>query len=137
MSNQPIRTTSAAAGTRHPLSVERTSERPTYAPRTDIYETEGSVVLVADMPGVDEKSVEITLEEHVLTITGKTRDVAPAGYRKVYGEFETGDFLRSFVLSDRADAGRIEASVKHGVLRVEVPKAKPVQKRIPVSSGRG
>ena len=136
MSNQPIQTSSASTGTKHAMPVERTSERPTYAPRTDIYETEGSVVLVADMPGVDEKSVDITLEDHVLTITGKTRDVAPTGYRRVYGEFETGDFQRSFVLSDRADAGRIQASVQNGVLRVEVPKAKPVQKRIPVSSGR-
>lgn len=138
MSNQqPIQSSRTATAPEVPTSVERTRERPVLTPRTDIYETEGSVVLVADMPGVDESSVDITLEDHVLTISGKTKDTAPGGYRKVYSELETGDYQRSFVLTDRADAGRIEASVKNGVLRVMVPKAKPVQKRIPVTSGRG
>ena len=55
------------SGGREP--VERTQERPVFMPRTDIYETENSVVLVAEMPGVDESSVDVTLEDNVLTIT--------------------------------------------------------------------
>lgn len=113
-------------------SVERTRERPVYRPPTDIYHNESSVVLVADMPGVDEKSVEVTLEDDVLTIVGRTPDYAPQGYRRAYAEFEPGDYRRSFVLSDRADAAGIQASVKNGVLRVMVPKSKPAQRKIPI-----
>jgi HSP20 family molecular chaperone IbpA len=116
-------------------SSERTRERPIYAPPTDIYENEASVVLVADMPGVDEKSVEVTLVDNVLTVQGRTEDFAPQGFRRAYAEFERGDYRRSFVLSDRADAAGIQASVKNGVLRVTVPKAKPAQRKIPVLGG--
>ena len=116
-------------------AVERTRERPVYAPRTDIYETEDAVVLVADMPGVDEKSIDVTLERSTLTITGTTQDAAPEGYRLAYAEFERGDYQRSFALSAHADPNGIEASMKDGVLRVRVPKAKPALKKIPVTSG--
>jgi HSP20 family protein len=110
-------------------------ERPLFSPRTEISETKDEVLLVAQMPGVDENSVDVTLEDHVLTISGKTRDVAPEGYRRIYAEFERGDFRRSFELSDEVDAEKIEASVKDGILRVRVPKAKPATRRIPVASG--
>ena len=111
------------------------SERPVFTPRTQVHDGEDSVVLVADMPGVDDQSVEVTLEDDVLTIVGRTQDAAPAGYKRIYAEFEQGDYRRSFVLSDRADAAGIQASVTNGVLRVEVPKVKPAQRRIPVSGG--
>ena len=114
---------------------QRTPERPVYSPRTDIFETEDRVVLVADMPGVDDRSIDVTLERNVLTITGRTRDVAPEGYRLAYAEFERGDYQRSFALSNQVDRDGIEASMKDGVLRVSVPKAKPASKKIPVTSG--
>ena len=141
MKNQQVRATPSTSGREFAVrtgegeSVERTQERPVFTPRTDIHETDGSVVLIADVPGVDEKSVDITLEDNILTITGRTRDFeVPHGYRKVYAEFEMGDFQRAFALSNKADPNGIKASVKHGVLRVEVPKAKPAQKKIPVMS---
>jgi HSP20 family molecular chaperone IbpA len=135
MTHQQLIQGSNPAVVREPSqSAERMQERMVFTPRTDIYETEGNFVLVADMPGVDEKSIDVTLEENVLTIVGRTQDFAPQGYRRVYDEIERGDYQRSFVLSDRADAGAIQASVKNGVLRVMVPKVKPSQKRIPVVS---
>jgi HSP20 family molecular chaperone IbpA len=112
--------------------------RPVFSPRTEIFETrDDDVVVVAEMPGVDESAVEVTLEDDVLTISGRTRDVAPEGYRRVYGEFERGDYRRSFALSEEADAEKIEASMKDGILRVRVPKAKPATRRIPVAAGNG
>ena len=111
------------------------SKRPVYAPRTEIRETKDEVVLVAEMPGVDASSVDVTLEDDVLTIVGRTRDVELEGYRRVHAEFERGDFRRSFVLSEAADAEKIEASVKDGMLRVRVPKAKPASRKIPVANG--
>ena len=124
--------TQAKAEAPQPRSVEHTRQRPVYTPPTDIYDNDSSVVLVSDMPGVDEKSVEVTLEDNVLTIVGRTPDFAPEGYRRTYAEFEPGDYQRSFVLSDRADSTGIEASVKNGVLRVMVPKSKPAQRKIPI-----
>jgi HSP20 family molecular chaperone IbpA len=115
--------------------VERTHERPVHTPRTDIYETDDQVVLLADMPGVDETSIEVTLERNVLTITGRTSETPPEGYRLAYAEFEHGDFQRAFALSSQADANGIRASIQDGVLRVSVPKTKPAQKKIPVLSG--
>jgi HSP20 family molecular chaperone IbpA len=106
--------------------------RTVYTPPTDIYENETGFVLVADLPGVDENSVEITLQDDVLTIVGRTHERAPEGYRRTYAEFEPGDYERSFVLSDRADSAGIEATVKNGVLSVKVPKAKPAQRKIPI-----
>jgi len=116
-------------------SVERTRERPVHTPRTDIYETEDAVVLVADMPGVDEKSLDVTLERNTLTITGRTQDDVPEGYRRAYAEFDRGDYQRSFALSAHADPNGIQASMKDGVLRVSVPKAKPALKKIRVEAG--
>jgi len=127
--------TNQAVSHTNPEAVERTREHRVFRPRTDIYENDASVVVVADMPGVDEKSVEVTLDDSVLTIAGRTHDAAPAGYRRVYAEFERGDFQRSFVLSDRADAAGIQATVKDGVVRVTVPKARPAQRKIPVVAG--
>ena len=114
-------------------------ERPVFAPRTEIYETMDEVVLVAEMPGVDESSVEVTLEDDVLTIVGRTRDLADlglGGHRRLYAEFERGDFRRAFALTDAADAEKIEASVKNGLLRVRVPKARPASRRIPVAGAK-
>jgi HSP20 family molecular chaperone IbpA len=120
-------------GAEHP--VERTRERPVYQPRADIFENDREVVLVADLPGVDEQSLEITLEGNVLKIVGRTQDPQMDGYSLRYAEFEAGDFERTFALSSRVDPERISASIKNGVLRLSVPKAEPAQKQIQVKAG--
>jgi HSP20 family molecular chaperone IbpA len=112
---------------------ERTRTRPVYAPRTDIFETEDGLVLLADMPGVAADGVDVTLERNVLTIRGRTQDSAPPGFSPVYREYEPGDYERVFTLSEDIEAERIEASVNNGVLRLFLPKAGPAQtKRIQV-----
>jgi HSP20 family protein len=115
--------------------LERTRERRVYLPRADIFETENEVTLVADMPGVDESSLEITIENNVLKIVGRTQDVSFEGYTLRYAELEPGDFERSFVLGTRVDADRISASIKNGQLRLSVPKIAPAQKQIRVTAG--
>jgi HSP20 family protein len=112
--------------------VEQTRPRRTLVPPADIYETKDSVHLVADMPGVDEKSVDITLQKSVLTITGRVEPRDTEGFRRVYAEFEEGDYSRSFQLSGEVDSSKIKATMKNGVLHVSVPKLKPAQKKIPV-----
>lgn len=107
----------------HPVETERTRVRKVYIPRVDIYETKETIVLVADMPGVDEKSVDITLEKNVLTISGEIRQVNYQGYTMSYAEYETGDYERAFTISDEVDRDRIDAAVKNGVLKVTLHKA--------------
>ena len=105
-----------------PTSVERTRERPLFVPPTDIYETDNTVVLLADMPGVDEKSVDIRLEKGVLTIHGRVDEPSLEGYTLAYAEYGTGDYERAFTLSEEVDTEKISATMKNGVLRLELAK---------------
>lgn len=113
---------------------ERTRERVAFVPRVDIYETNDSIFLVADMPGVDEESVDITLEKNVLTIDGYVEAEAPEEYRLAYAEYRVGDYQRRFTLSDQIDRDGIEATMKDGVLHLHLPKAEPRTKKIAVKS---
>ena len=115
---------------------EGTRERPSVAPRTDIYENGDNIVLLADMPGVDEDHVGITLEKDVLTIEGALYSDERSGHELAYGERRARDFRRSFTLSNEIDRNKISASVKHGVLRLTLPKAEPAKaRRIKVRAG--
>ena len=116
--------------------VERTRSQRVYIPRTGIYEVDDAILLVANLPGVDESSVDITLEKNLLTIKGYVEAYAPEGYSLAYAEYEIGDYERSFTLSDEIDREHIEAEVRDGVLRLRLPKAEPVMaKKIAVKAG--
>lgn len=119
-----------------PTRAERTSSRPTFLPAVDIYEGVKDTILVADMPGVDEKSVSIELESGILTLTGEVPEVPCDGCDLVYSEYRAGDYQRSFRLADTVDRNRIEATVKNGVLRIVLPKAEEaLPKKIQVNAG--
>lgn len=114
---------------------ERIRERPAFVPRADVYETGDTIVVVADMPGVDENSVDITLEDNVLTINGYVEPMAPEGYGLAYAEYRVGDYVRAFTVSDQIDRNGIEATVRDGVLRLYLPKAEEAKlRKIPVST---
>lgn len=108
---------------------ERTRTRRVYIPRVDIYETDDSVVLLADMPGVAQEQVDITLEKNILTIVGYVDATQRDGYGLSYSEYSEGDYERTFALSDEVDRNRIEATMKDGVLRLILPKAEEVKTR--------
>ena len=115
---------------------ERTRNRRVYVPKVDIYEANDAIMLIADMPGVDEKSVDITLEKNVLTIAGTVEPESYEDHNITYSEYGTGDYERAFTISDEVDREKIEASVKQGVLRVTLPKAEPVKaKKIAIKTG--
>jgi HSP20 family molecular chaperone IbpA len=94
-----------------------------FTPAVDIFETNGTTVIMADMPGVAPEDVDVTLERHVLTLQGKVRPHAPEGYRRLSAEYREGDYVRVFTLSDEIDQSKIKAGFKHGVLRLELPRA--------------
>lgn len=108
-------------------SGEATRNRDVFRPRTDIYETGDGVVLLAEMPGVEPGAVDITLEQRVLTIRGRTPDFDHEGYRQIYSEYRDGDYERAFTLSEDIDRDHIKASQKDGVLTLFLPKAAPAK----------
>lgn len=112
-----------------PVETERTRNRKVYIPKADIIETGDSMVLYADMPGVDEKSVEVTLEKNVLTITGTVVPQDFSGRSICYAEYDIGDYERAFTISDEVDRERIEASVRNGVLKLTLRKAPQAEVR--------
>jgi HSP20 family molecular chaperone IbpA len=114
---------------------ERTRDRVAFIPRVDIYETNEDIYVVADVPGVDENSVDITLEKDVLTIDGYVEPMEPEGYRLAYAEYRVGDYHRRFTLSNQIDRDKIEATVRDGVLRLHLPKATPTTRKIAVKAG--
>jgi HSP20 family molecular chaperone IbpA len=111
------------------VETERTRTRKVYVPKVDIYETKDAIVLIANMPGVDEKAIDITLEKDVLTITGSVEPLNFKGYSLAYAEYDTGDYQRAFTISNEVDRDRIEAKVRNGVLRLILHKAEQVKSR--------
>jgi HSP20 family molecular chaperone IbpA len=100
-----------------------------YMPAVDISEDADSIRLLADMPGVDEKSVDVNVENGVLSIEGKASIDEPEGYELVGQEYALGRFRRDFTLSDHVDVEGIKARVKNGVLEVSIPKQEEVKTR--------
>lgn len=108
-------------------AVERARSVKVFVPPVDIYETEDDIFLEAEMPGTNEKSIDITLEKNILTLKGRVDMADPKDYELVYSEYETGDYQRSFTLNDTVDQERIEASYQNGVLKIRLPKAEPAK----------
>ncbi|UCD35027.1 MAG: Hsp20/alpha crystallin family protein [Nitrospiraceae bacterium] len=115
--------------------VERIRNTRVFTPAVDIIEKNNDLVLLADMPGVDEKSLDIILEKNLLTIYGRVEPEVPANHRLVLSEYGVGDYQRTFTLSDEIDREHIRASVKDGVLKLVLPKAeKAKMKKIAVAA---
>lgn len=116
-------------------SQEGTRNQEQYVgPPVDIYETPEGLVVLADLPGVSKENLNIEVKEDILTIQGRAEN--PVVGDLLYREFQPVSFFRQFQLSDRVDATRIRAELKHGVLTLHLPKAEEVKpKRIEVQVG--
>lgn len=110
-------------------SAETKNYTRVYDARVDIVERKDDFVLYADIPGVDEKSVDITIEKDHLEIYGKYALSEPDGAAIAHREYGTGDYKRTFRLSDNIDRDGIKATVKHGVLTLTLPKAAAAKPR--------
>ena len=114
------------------LSRETTRAKERYiSPAVDIYETEEGLTLVADVPGLSEKSLNISIEQGILTIEG---DAAAGVGDYQYREFVMAGYWRQFQLSETLDAEKARAEVRHGVLTLHLPKAEAAKpKRIAIT----
>jgi HSP20 family molecular chaperone IbpA len=111
------------------VSEEQTRAGLAFLPDVDIYETKDSLWLTADMPGVDEKSVQVNLNDGVLTIEATVtlddyQDISP-----VYSEYRVGNYRRRFNVSNQVDGDRIKGRMVNGVLHLELPKAEAAKPR--------
>lgn len=115
---------------------ERTRESRLYIPRVDIYETQDAIHVIADIPGADQDSIDITLEKNTLTIEARVEAEKPVDYSLTYAEYGIGDYRRKFNLSNEIDQDQISAVVKDGVLSLTLPKTGPAQaQKITVKPG--
>lgn len=95
-----------------------------WAPAVDVREEDDRYVVKADIPGVDPKDIEVTLENGVLTVSGERTEEkkeSEKGFNRV--ERVSGSFRRSFSLPEDADGENISAAGKNGVLEIAIPKA--------------
>jgi HSP20 family protein len=111
----------------------------TLAPRMDYHETETEIRVAAELPGLEEKDIQVSLEEGVLTIKGEraeeTREENDEGFRHV--ETFRGSFHRALRLNANVDEDAVKAAYKNGILTVTLPKipeAKPETRTIPVTT---
>lgn len=115
-------------------SVDSIRSAEVLTPAIDIMDHPNGVTVLADMPGVDEKSVEVTIEKNLLTIHGHLDREEADTSKLLYSECPRGDYERMFALSERIDRERIHASFKDGVLKVVLPKSEKAKtKRIPIT----
>ena len=92
------------------------------SPPVDIYETADGFALVADLPGVPQDNLAVSVTHNVLTIKGHAPQRLPGKAR--YQEFQLASVFRQLKLNNALDTEQIDAELKHGVLRLSIPKAK-------------
>ncbi len=120
-------------GLREKEAISKKEGEPTktgvqFSPAVDIYETEDSITLLADLPGVKKDDLDINVEDKELTITGLVDGDTSSG-EKIYAEYGIGGYTRNFKLGDTIDQSKINASLKDGVLTLVLPKAERLKAR--------
>ncbi len=119
-----------ARSMRDAMGLTQERREAAYSPRFDVRETAAGFVFRADVPGVKQDQVDITLTGNELRISGRRDEVhSDDGDRRAISEVEYGSFLRVFVLPDGVDGENVQAELKDGVLTVTVAKRPEVQPR--------
>src|SRR6516225_7572633 len=109
-----------------------------FAPAVDVYEDEHKVTLKIEVPGVEEKDIDVRVENNTLTVHGERKiekEEKQENYRRV--ERQYGSFTRSFTLPQTVDSENVSANYDKGVLKISLPKkaeAKPKQIKVNVGS---
>ena len=126
---------------REPYSPEGPEDALTttnFAPPVDIYEDEHNIVLKIEVPGIDEKDIDVSIQNNTLTVHGERKiekEEKEENFRRV--ERQYGSFIRSFTLPSSVDPGQVSARCDKGVLKINLAKkaeAKPTQIKVNVGS---
>jgi HSP20 family molecular chaperone IbpA len=102
---------------------------PALLPAVDIVENDIGIVLTADMPGVSKDRLAVKVDGDTLVIEGEAEVQVPEKLELLHSEIRVPFFRRSFTLSRELDPGKIDASLKDGVLRLHIPKAEEARPR--------
>jgi HSP20 family protein len=121
MANQ---TTTQDLRLREKQQLQPESTRPglVFRPDVDILERPDAYVIYADLPGVDEKSVQVRLDNDLLTIDASLATLPGEGWNPVHTEYRFGSFHREFRVSDAVESGAVAATMRDGVLELRLPK---------------
>lgn len=104
-------------------------ETPALVPLVDVTEDDTGITLVADLPGASRDTLSLNVDGDTLTIEAPIALDETTELRAVYAEVRSGRYRRSFTLSRELDSGRIEASLKDGVLSLRLPKLEQARPR--------
>jgi HSP20 family protein len=102
----------------------------TWAPAVDIYETENELIMTAEVPGIEEKDIEIKIEDNTLSLRGERKfekETKEENYHRI--ERSYGSFYRAFTLPNSIDPDRIQAEHENGVLKISMPKRQELKPR--------
>jgi HSP20 family molecular chaperone IbpA len=127
MAENTIQTTNNQAAENRTLPVTRDENRYQIPP-VDIFESNGDLTVVADLPGVEKDGLKVHVdEEGVLTIEGRVHHIEKKC--NILNEYDLVDYFRQFRLSEEIDREKISAELKHGVLTLKLPKAEAAKPR--------
>jgi HSP20 family protein len=119
-----------------PEGPEEALTTTSFAPPVDIYEDEHNVTLKMEVPGIDEKDIDVRIEDNTLTVHGERKmdkEEREENFRRI--ERQYGSFTRSFTLPSSVDRGQVSADYEKGVLKIKLAKraeAKPKQIKVNV-----
>jgi HSP20 family protein len=102
---------------------------PRFVPRADVWEEADRVIVHLDLPGVDPKSIDVTVESGTLLIAARSATRQPEGTAWLARECVRGEFRRTFNLGDALNAGSIAADYEDGVLTITLPKVEEAKPR--------
>lgn len=108
---------------------ERTVPSAAFVPSTDIFETEQALTVIMEMPGVGRESVDVRVENDIVTIEGRIDFSKFEKMQPVYTEYNVGNYVRTFQLSSKIEQSGINASLKDGVMTLVLPKAEKAKPR--------
>jgi HSP20 family protein len=108
---------------------EKTVPARYYVPTTDIYETDDTLTVVMELPGVEKQAIDVNVENDVLRIDARIDFAKYEGLEPIYTEYNIGHFARSFTLSNKIDQQQIRAQLDDGVLTLTLKKAQEARPR--------
>ena len=127
-------------GSHSPEGPEDALTTTTLAPPVDIYEDEHNIILKIEVPGIDEKDIDVNIQNNTLTVRGERKiekDEKEENFHRV--ERQYGSFTRSFTLPSSVDPGQVSAHCDKGVLKISLAKkaeAKPTQIKVNIGGAK-
>ncbi len=118
------------------LEGESTRPGPVFRPEVDILERSDGYVIYADLPGADDKTVDVRFERGNLTLDARLATVPDEAWNPLHAEYRAGTYHREFRVSEDIDSSGVSAKMRNGVLELHLPKSAEKQPRaIPVLAG--